>query len=320
MENVGIYFESIKQVYDQILDWENKRINRPEPFIKKLADFFIIFSISIFLLSIIPIIPSLFVFMGSRLSLIVLGFTLSQATIQTYASAWGMSLIVTFPLIFLSIWLDGIIKPKSKKEKAPQTLSSEQIAFIFVYQAYKELKIFFVSHIDQHIEKALISLRDLHNNEYERYPEDDFIKTWRHIDEIQSIKIDDTAVAHYRTKSIINKPSLSHQIYIAQEFLKTFEKFSWFNIDILTKERLQAFISFQKKILDRLEKREDLPAALNVLENLSGFLYAFLPEHQTNMNPDELKALQTEGIKYLDTFVENTNKLIDYPSKQRTNA
>jgi hypothetical protein len=319
MENIEIYFESIKQVYNQILDWEKERINRPEPFKQRATNFFMISSVIIFILSLIPIIPSLFIFIGSRLSWTVLGFNLSKATIWTYALAWLISVLVTLLFLFLNIWMESKINPPSnkEKEKAPQTLSSEQLTFIFVYQAYKELKIFFVSHIDQHIERVLSSLENLQRVKVGTFSEDDLELS--HLPpEIRFREMERYPLAQsFRLRSIKNRSSLTRQIFIAQEFLQTFEKYSWFHIDDLTKARLQALISFQKKILVRLKKREDLPAVLNVLENLSKFLFAFLPEHQTNLNSDELKALQAEGIDCLDKLVDDVTKLIDYPSEQR---
>jgi hypothetical protein len=220
-------------------------------------------------------------------------------------------------ILLFNLWLDGKINPPKEgaDEKAPQTLSSEQSSFISVYQAYIELKIFFVSHIDQHIVQALSSLKGLRQapveldfrNELDfgslppdiRYRE---IERYRHVQGSNSRPL-------YRS-------TLTRQISVAREFLKTFEKYSWFHIDDLTKARLQALISFQKKIIIRLRKREDLPAVLGVLENLSKFLYAFLPEHQTNMNTDEINALHAEGVICLDAFVEDINKLIDYPPEQ----
>jgi hypothetical protein len=319
MENIEIYFESIRQVYNQILDWEKERINRTEPFKQKVTNFLVISSLFIFILSLIPIIPSLFVFTGSRFSWTVLGFHLNQATILTYALAWLISAFFTLLLLFLNIWVDSNINPISnkEKEKAPQSLSSEQLTFILVYQAYKELKIFFVSHIDQNIDKALTSLRNLQRAKVATFTEDDF--DLRHLPpEIRYREMERYShTQSFRIRSTKNRSSLTRQIFIAQEFLQTFEKYSWFHIDDLTKARLQALISFQKKILVRLKKREDLPAVLNVLENLSKFLFAFLPEHQTNLNSDELKALQAEGIDCLDKLVDDVTKLIDYPSEQR---
>jgi hypothetical protein len=212
---------------------------------------------------------------------------------------------------------DKIDPPSTRaEEKAPQTLSPEQSTFIFVYQAYKELKIFFVSHIDQHIERALTSLRRLRQSPVEIGLGDELVfgnlPPEIRYQEMERYR----AVQGARSRSIRNRSTLTRQISIAQEFLKTFEKYSWFHIDDLTKARLQALISFQRKILIRLRKREDLPAVLSVLENLSKFLYAFLPEHKTNMNTEELDALHAEGVKCLDAFVEDVNKLIEYPPER----
>lgn len=312
MENIEIYFESIKQVYNQILEWEKERENRPEPVRQKITTLLIGTFLVFFLLSLIPIIPIGFVFIGGKFAWNIGSFDLSQATILTYCLAWLLSTIGSFILFMLALWMDNKINPTldKEKDKAPQTLSAEQLTFIFIYQAYKELKIFFVSHIDQHVQKCSSSLNELERPLIAKR----FVDEERYIHSITAERYYPLRDIKFRS-TIKNRLTLIHQNSIAREFLQTFEKYSWFHIDDLTKSRLQALISFQKKIIIRLEKREDLPAVLTLLENLSKFLYAFLPEHQANMNLDDLNALQTEGTKCLDKFAQDTDKLIDYPTK-----
>lgn len=325
MENIEIYFESIRQVYNQILEWRKERENRPEPLWRRVVDFFTNISLGIFVLSLIPIIPGLVVFLGSRFNWVIFNFQLNQANIWTYVLAWLISIAVSVFFIILSFGLDTSTKPTSNQDNLnpPQTLSSEQLTFIFVYQAYKELKIFFVSHVDQHIEKALDSLGELQRNPSRINLDPDFDGVYRHASpEEMRMRVERELYAERRSIRYFGyrnetRSSLSNQINITREFLKTFEKYSWFHLDDSTKARLQALISFQRKTLVRLRKREDLPAVLSVLENLSRFFYAFLPEHQTNMSAEDLNILQSEGIKCLDKFVEDVGKLIDYPPQQR---
>lgn len=314
MENIGIYYESTKQVYNQIIDWVMEQENPPVPFRKKITHLLIGISVVIFMLSLIPILPSILVFAGSHLDWEIRSFSLNQSTIWTYALAWLLSTIFTFIMMLLTIWLDRIINlvTKQKKGKAPQTLSSEQLTFIFAYEAYKELKIFFVSNFDQHVEKALSSLWEM-QSPYNQIFEGSFGKRLPGRD-IKRLNY------HQGEGLRLTSPylGLSGQISVAREFLQTFEKFPWFHIDDVTKARLQAIITFQEKIGIRLEKREDLPAVLSILENLSKFFYAFLPEHQANLESTDIEALQIEGTKCLDKFVQDVNKLIDYPYQKQS--
>lgn len=314
MENIEIYYESIKQVNKQILDWEREKRNRPKPLKRKITDFLIGGSIVLFLISLIPILPSLIVFAGSRFSWNIGSFNLNQATILTYGLAWLLSIVISFPLIFLAIMLNDKARPISQRhqEKAPQTLSPEQLTFIYIYEAYKELKIYFVSHIDQHIEKTLDSLIKVQPSKH-KFVDFDFARGPGR-KEIESQEMEMYYLRELRKSSLSNNYSAFwDQISIAGEFLQTFEKYSWFHIDDLTKSRLQALIAFQSKVLNRLENREDLPAVLIVLQNLSRFLYAYLPEHQTNRSPEELTTLQTKGNECLDIFVQDLNKLMELP-------
>lgn len=308
MENIEIYYESIKQVYNEITKWENS----PKPFRQRLTNFLIGFTGVIFGLSIIPILPSVLVYIGTQFGWIIGGFNLGQSTIWTYALAW---LIFTVGSIFLFIgmfWLDDKINPFEaiEKRKAPQTLSAEQLTFIFVYGAFKELRIFFVSRIDQHVRNSLEWLEKFQDNG-DLYRDELLRQEMRYPADVEMV---------YKQRVIFDRkkqPSLIRQVSVAREFLQTFGKYPWFQIDEETKARLQALISFQKKILIRLQKREDLPAVLAILENLSKFFYAFLPEHQTNMEEENLAKLQAEGILALDKFVNDVTKLIEYPVEQK---
>jgi hypothetical protein len=266
MENIEIYFESIKQVYNQILEWKKERENRPEPLRQKITNFLSVSLLILFILSLLPIIPSLFVFLGSRFSWVIFNFHLNQATIWTYVLAWLISSVSMLMLFLYSLWLDSSINPPVSKEKLkpPQTLSSEQLTFIFAYQACKELKIFFVSHIDQHIEKALDSLSELQRSTNDIGLDVDFYEMYRYAP--PEIRMREMEMRMYNERHYLQntryrtytRSSLSSQISVAREFLKTFEKYSWFH-----------------------------------------------------------NQLQDEGIKCLDRFVEDVNKLIDYPQKQR---
>ena len=119
----------------------------------------------------------------------------------------------------------------------------------------------------------------------------------------------------YRSRRV--QPALTREINIARDFLRAFEKYPWFHLDDISKFRLQALISFERKVIVRLQKREDLPAVMRILENFSKFVYAFLPEHQTNLEDDYLQELQNEGTSCLDKFVEDVNKLIETPTKHQ---
>lgn len=83
-------------------------------------------------------------------------------------------------------------------------------------------------------------------------------------------------------------------------------------MDAATKSVLQALISFPAKIYYRLLEKEELPTVLSILENLSKFIYAYLPEHQTYMEPEVLQKLQNDGRKALDSFVQQINDLAPY--------
>lgn len=183
-----------------------------------------------------------------------------------------------------------------------QDLTLNPLTFIAVYEGYKELKVYFVSHIDRHVENCLQSVISLGGY----WPTSVGSGPAR-------ARIIEAESFHMQIWG--PTASLSEQTSIAEKFFRTFEKYAWFQLDDTLKSRLQALISYRKRIIDRLRNRQDLPAVLSILENLSQFTYAFLPEHQANMDAEALKKLQAEGTKCLDNFVREVNNLTDYPAK-----
>lgn len=61
--------------------------------------------------------------------------------------------------------------------------------------------------------------------------------------------------------------SLTLQVLVTRSFLRTYEKYSWFELEERTKSILQALISIDQKLPYRLKHREDLPAVLSILES-----------------------------------------------------
>ncbi len=304
MQNIEIYYESIKQVYDQIIEWEN----RPKPFRQRLGSFIIGFGITIFVLSLIPIIPSILIYLGSQFGWHIGTIDLSQSTIQTYALGWLLGTILSALIMFGSIKLEDIVNPiiSDDKRETPQSLSEDQLTFIFIYGAYKELKVFFVSHINENVNKAQILLEELIH--IHSFYKDELIVQGR-------IPSHEPEVIYPKyTRYSRKQPSYTYQVSIARSFLRSFGNKPWFKIEEQSETRLLALISFLDKILIRIHRMEDLPAVIAILEKFSKFLYAFLPEHQINMEADKLANLHAEGIKILDEFVQSVNQLVEIPT------
>jgi hypothetical protein len=57
MQNIDVYYESIKQVFDQIL----RSRKRKQPLREKITDWLVGVAITAFILSLIPILPVIFV-------------------------------------------------------------------------------------------------------------------------------------------------------------------------------------------------------------------------------------------------------------------
>jgi len=295
MQDIDIYYESIRQVYNQIVDTPPPKKTLRE----RLVAWFVVVAIGTFALSFIPALPFVVASLGSRLSLVIGPLDLRTPSFITFALLWlGFTILSFFTLLF-AIWIDS--KPQgsvTKGNKPTQTLSPEQITFIAVYEAHKELKIYFVSHVDQHVEKSAAAVRRI-------LPR---ARGFRPVD-AQRLPLARTADPDEPFPPELLPPSrqpssFAAQVKVAEAFLKTFQKYAWLNIDDSTKAILQALISFPQKISWRLARRDDLPSVLEVLENLSKFSYAYLPEHKTYMAPDALGKLHAEGARCLESFTK----------------
>jgi len=164
-----------------------------------------------------------------------------------------------------------------------------------------------VSHIEQHIEKSLNALKRAMP-----YEPNEGIDITAQLDE--SFIFEREMELRYRRDE---RAALETQVNVASAFLTTFEQYAWFQLDSKTKLTLQAIISFSQKIPPRLKDKQDLPRVLSILENLSKFSYAYLPEHNTYMESTALDELHLEGKKCLSEFVQEVNELTSYSRPEK---
>lgn len=323
MQNIDIYYESLKQVYDQMVQWK-----APKPPLRaRMADWLTGFLVVCLLLSIVPVLPAIVLYLGSQFDWVVWLLDLTEATFEKFTLVWILLVVITLVTsLFVGWMLSKFVSSVTTPTGPPQSLSPEQLTFIAVYEAYKELKIFFVSHIDNHVDNSLRALKRVLPGRERRgkiahlYSPDSPDQFERVIVE----RLGDKRHGHIfpapdEDKFIGNLPK---QISIARSFLRTFEQFAWFQLDVRTKAILQALLSLQEKLPYRLKEREDLPAVLSILDNLSKFTYAYLPEHKTYMDAEALKKLQTEGSDCLQRFVEEVTELttISLPEQKKSQS
>lgn len=312
MQNIDLYYESLKQVYDQIESWPEYKPSFHERFV----DWLVGITIVLFALSLIPILPALLVFVGGQTGLVIGPIDLSIATFGRFILVWVVALVVTGAILGLMLWINNKVDSAVDEPKGPpQTLSPEQLTFVAVYESYKELRIFFVSHIEQHVDNSLQALRRIVSGR----------TLWRTSPSARrsSVIIGEEIDADFHDQELVYREmylrefrsfrtttsSFASQVSVAQSFLNTFGKYAWFQLDTETKSVLQALISFPSQVYYRLLEKEDLPTVLSILENLSKFIYAYLPEHQTYMEPEVLEKVHDDGRKALDSFVQQVNNL-----------
>jgi hypothetical protein len=314
MQNIELYYESLKEVYDRIQSWSERKPS----FRERLNGWIVSITVVLLILSVVPIFPALIVFIGGQTGLVIGPIDLSIATFERFMTVWFVAVVVTGIILGLVLQTENKVDAAvEKRKKPPETLSPDQLTFLATYESYKELKIYFVSHFDRHIQNSLQALRRIASQRV----------LWRASSPTprSSFIVGEEFDTNSREREFVYRdlhmrerfpgeslPSFAKQISLAQSFLNTFEKYAWFQLDATTKSELQALISFPQKVYYRLLKEEDLPTVLGILENLSKFIYAYLPEHQTNMDPKDLQKLQKDGRKALNSFVQQMNNLTPY--------
>lgn len=323
-ENIDLYYESLKAVYSQIEAWDApKRV-----WYARAITIVMVIAIILLVFSIIPIVPAAIIFLGRLLDWHLWVIELKTITLGQIGLIWLTCIIGSGILTGLTTWLDGktpSIKPEQKSP--PYTLSSEQLTFLTTYEAFKELKLFFVSRIDQHIINASTVLSRITfwrkiSYRYPSRPRPVYINESYSADEVDRIVVERIlAEEDYQIRSKRyggHQNSFVEQMEVAYMFLRTFDKAEWFQLDKETKALLQALITFPEKITERLRRREDLSSVLRILENLAKFTYAFLPEHEANIDKEELSELRKAGLLCLNNFVQETNSLTVFPKPEKT--
>lgn len=156
MESIDLYYESLKQVYDQIESWSERKPSFRERFV----DWLIGITAVLFALSLVPVFPAILVFVGSQTGLVLGPIDLSGGTSGQLILVWIVAAVTKGAILGLTLWINNKVDSAVEEPKRPaQTLSPEQLTFVALYESYKELRIFFVSHIEQHVNNSLKALR-----------------------------------------------------------------------------------------------------------------------------------------------------------------
>ena len=158
MRNIDLYYESLRQVYDEIDEWRRRR----PTFIERVADWLVGVSAILLIVSVIPVFPAILVFIGGQTGLVIGPLDLTVAGFGRFIVVWIVSAVGTVVILGFMLWINARVDSRSKEAQKPaQSLSAEQLTFIAIYESHKELKLFFVSHVEQHIANALKAFKRL---------------------------------------------------------------------------------------------------------------------------------------------------------------
>jgi hypothetical protein len=317
--DLDIYYESLKRVYDELEQWKKPG---PRP-IQRVTDWLLGGALVLTGLSVIPVIPAILMFSARTIPIRLGPVDTTSGSFNSFSNLWLALFITTIPLALLFNWINDRIDHRyAASDRPPHRLSADQITFVRIYQSYKELKVHLVSHVDKHLEIAYAAAR----NELTGMGYAFAMQRAAALDQLQDappsrLDLEATdagagpiapSVLFPFGRSPHTLGSLSLQVRAAIEFIGTFSKYRWFELNEETRSALSALISLSSKVLFRLRDGRELPAVLNLLENLSSFLYAFLPEHEVHMEAGKLAQLRAQGKESLRTFVSQVTQLSDY--------
>lgn len=313
MEEIEQYFIDIKSVYDNITSWKKpkKKIHQ------RCVSILMIFGFVFLIFSILPIVPlGLFglIYVGNIEQLHVLNPFRFEVSAKTFFELWGICVVAAFPFAYCCTKLDDKVNVPSKA-KPEYSVSAEQLSFIAVYYSYKEVKAYSVSYQDDHIDNALAVLKsafvnhavvsdfaDIGTVRLESTGDDITISTRKYPQ--TKIPTNFSLFTHYT-----GYPGVGRIAAVANEFDLTLAKYPWFNFDPVTVQQVRSFTNVPAKLLNRLAQRQDLTDVLKILESMSKCLYAFLPEHTTHKNEQQLNELRDAGRQHFQLYIESMQRL-----------
>ena len=142
MNNIDIYYESIKQVFEQIQNWKEPK----SPLRERIVDAILGTAVFLFIVTLIPILPAILVFVGGIFGWNLFTISLKNATLLNFLIMWIVSTGVFLAFMLIMLWVNNKVDAMSPEEASPpQSLSPEQLTFIAIYESYKELKIFLLA-------------------------------------------------------------------------------------------------------------------------------------------------------------------------------
>ncbi|MCH7610561.1 MAG: hypothetical protein J4N76_01340 [Chloroflexi bacterium] len=324
MDKIDDHYKSLKRVYDSLEAWADRK-----PLLRqRILDGILTVAIVFFIVTVVPIMPILLMLFSNTIPLIIGPIDTTTGLIGSFGLIWLSLGLISAAVMLPLIWVNDKVDTRlAKLGKPPERLSPEQITFVKLYEAYDELRLFFVSYLDQHVENARLAVQSLisTNTIISRQAilaGQDLEDTVRGlpIEEGDEVALQYTVRMHPSLGLGRFAGSLTPQISIALDFLRTFDRYSWFRLEPELRAILRAFTTLPRKIPQRLRDQEELPAVLSILENMAKFSYAFLPEHETHMSTTDLNVLQSEGEEVLSTFVSQIDELTEYAPSRKLEA
>ncbi|MGH7240257.1 MAG: hypothetical protein ACREHG_09390, partial [Candidatus Saccharimonadales bacterium] len=263
------------------------------------------------ILSVVPIIPALLiwaVYAVEKHDKEIFGFILPEANLALFFEMWlVMSVIVPISTYILNKLNSAFSVTRVTRPK--YTLSADQLSFMAIFYCVKELKSYFVSYVDEHVENAQRSLRAAISDRTSYvFGGAEFTASVGNIEEMHHPENPGNGISEEFEKfpvfnHITGFPSLPEVVRVANEFSNTLAKYRWFSFDRSMRKQVESFINIKNKLLNRLVLRKDLADVLKALNAMAGYIYAYLPEHAAHKGLREQNELDQYGRECFSAYM-----------------
>ena len=149
LPSVNVYYASLRTVYDAAVE-SYDRSRRSERISSLTA------SAMMWLagLTVFPVLPLALTYLADRYSIAVLSFQVRFA-FGPFVVVWLITVVVVAAVIALLVLVESVLLPQTLWDSSTSPVSGEQLSFLAAYEANEQLKVYFVSHIDAHVDNCL---------------------------------------------------------------------------------------------------------------------------------------------------------------------
>jgi hypothetical protein len=270
-EEIDLYYEAIVGLKDKLDQWGAER-GRQRTWTRRIASWISNATLIAFVLNVVPVIPVAVTALLPRTTIGLLTFGGSDlgAFVTTWIILAGLSAAVGFMADGLESRLSGA------KTEPPGELSAEQMTFLCAYGAAKELDLFLASGVEDHHRTALHNTRELILGPVWFFSDHSRTEVWMDLGGADNLREGHSLVRH--PDSFMVQPSLPGRIQMLRSVAEVAKTEGWLELTPRAERRVRGLGALPRRLLPRVELKEDLGQCRDVLRYIAEFSFEFLPD------------------------------------------